>query len=405
MSDEPNALRLLLVDDSATVHQTVAAMLNRRGARRADARPYHVDLVQTVEDGAGAIRAGSHDCYLVDHRVGASSGVAMIRDLRSEGLMAPIIMLTGTGMVEGEAAAAGANDFLVKGHFDAPVLERAIRYAINNADALRRLAGMNASLEEQVAERTRQHVETNARLHEQIAAREKAEAALRRASTLEALGRMTGQVAHDFNNVLTALFGSLEALEQRLGTAPDPRLLKPLPVAREAARRGERMMDGLLAFARRRPVAPRRLDVNEVVEAADDVLRAACGKARLCHALEAGLPPIEADLDQLERALANLVANARDALDGRADAAVTIATARDGSHVRLSVADNGPGMTPEVLEHVFEPLFTTKGAGRGTGLGLAQVYGFVQSIEGTVTIDNRPGEGVTVEMRLPAMEA
>ena len=136
MSDE-TTLRLLLVDDSATVHQTLAAMLNRRSARRADARPYHVDLVQTVEDGAVAIRAGSHDCYLVDHRVGAASGVAMIRELRAGGVTAPIIMLTGTGMVEGEAAAAGANDFLVKGHFDTPTLERAIRYAVNNADALR----------------------------------------------------------------------------------------------------------------------------------------------------------------------------------------------------------------------------------------------------------------------------
>ena len=395
-------IRLLLVDDTPTVHQTLVAMLNRRAARRASARPYAVDLVQTVQDAIDAIRAGRHDCYLVDHHVGRASGVEMIRSLRAEGVNVPIIMLTGAGTMEDEAARAGANDFLVKGAFDTPALERAIRYAIGNADALRRLAQLNQSLEAQVAERTRRLWETNERLLEQIAARERAEAALRRASTLEALGRMTGLVAHDFNNVLTALFASLEMLETRLGPAADPRLLRPLATARGAAVRGERMMDGLLAFARRRPVAPQRLDVNEVIGAAGEVLRVASGNVPIRLDLAHNLPPIEADLDQLERAMVNLVTNARDALGGRVDGTITIATARDGEHVHLSVGDNGAGMSDEVLARAFEPLFSTKEEGRGTGLGLAQVYGFVQSSAGSVTIDNRPGEGVTIVMRLPA---
>ena len=397
-------VRLLLVDDTANVHQTLIAMLATRPGGRGAARRYAVALVQTVEDGLQALRAARHDCYLVDHRVALASGVEMIRQARHEGITAPIIMLTGTGLIESEAAEAGANDFLVKGSFDTPTLERAIRYAIGNADALGRLAALNASLEQQVAQRTRQHVETNARLLEQIAARERAEAALLRTTTLEALGRMTGLVAHDFNNILTALFGSLEQIEQRIGPDADQRLLRPLATAREAARRGERMMEGLLAFARRQPLAPQRLDANEIITQADHMLRVAAGShAALALSLAPALPPISADRDQLERALVNLVTNARDAVEGVVDGRVEVATVGEGSHILISVTDNGSGMPPHVMERAFEPLFSTKTEGRGTGLGLAQVYGFAQSTGGTAEIQNRRGRGVTVTLRLPTL--
>ncbi len=393
-------IRLLLVDDTALVHRTLSAMLlARRSARR-----YSVDLVQTVAEGEAAIRAATHDCYLVDHRVGRESGVEMIRRARLAGVTAPIIVLTGTEMVEQEAAVAGANDFLIKGHFDTPTLERAIRYAIGNADALARLATLNASLEEQVAERTRQHVETNARLVEQIAARERAEAALLRAGTLEALGRMTGSVAHDFNNILTALFGSLEQLEQRLGPEMPPRLRRPLDNARESARRGERMMEGLLAFARKRPLSPERIEVNASIRHAHAMARLAAGAAvPLTLELAPDVPDILVDRDQFERALINLVTNARDALEGRPDGRITIATALDDHRAaRISVVDNGPGMPPEVLARAFEPLFSTKEDGRGTGLGLAQVYGFAQASGGSADIRTTPGEGVSVVLTVPA---
>ena len=399
MTELAPPIRLLLVDDTVLVHRTLSAMLlGRRTVRR-----YVVDLVERVADGERAIRDGTHDCYLVDHRVGAESGVEMIRDVRAAGSTAPIIVLTGTELVEQEAARAGANDFLVKGHFDTPTLERAIRYAIGNAEALARLATLNTSLEEQVAERTRQHVETNARLLEQIGARERAEAALLRAGTMEALGRMTGSVAHDFNNILTALFGSLEQLEQRLGPDMPPRLRRPLDHAREAARRGERMMEGLLAFARKRPLSPRRIEVNQAIRQAHEMARLAAGSAApLTLDLARDVPDILADRDQFERALINLVTNARDALEGRQDARITISTASDETGgARVSVADNGPGMPPDVLARAFEPLFSTKEDGRGTGLGLAQVYGFAQASGGAADILTAPGQGVSVVLTLP----
>ncbi len=398
-------IRLLIVDDTADVHQTLIAMLAIRPGGRGASRRYVVDLVQTLEQGLAALRASAHDCYLVDHRVALASGVQMIRQARAEGITAPIIMLTGTGLVENEAAEAGANDFLIKGSFDTPALERSIRYAIGNADALGRLAMLNASLEAQVAQRTREYVQTNAQLLEQIEARERAEAALLRTTTLEALGRMTGLVAHDFNNILTALFGSLEQLEHRLGSDADARLLRPLATAREAARRGERMMEGLLAFARRQPLAPQRLDANLVIGDADEMLRTAAGNATIAIRLTPGLTPLLADRDQLERALVNLVTNARDAVEDRNDARIEIQTACTAEDILISVSDNGPGMPPHVIARAFEPLFSTKPDGRGTGLGLAQVYGFAQATGGAAEIDNRPGRGVTVTLRLPALKA
>jgi signal transduction histidine kinase len=408
-------LRLLLVDDSPDVSRTLRAMLSSRRPGRL--RNYVIEQVETVQDGLAAMRKGAHDCYLVDYRVRNENGLDLVRAARGAGLLAPIIMLTGSDLIDGEAAEAGANDFLVKGGFDVPVFERTVRYAIGNAESLRRMAELNASLEAQVSERTRQYAEANARLLEQIAAREQAERTLLQAERLHALGRMTGSVAHDFNNILTALFSSLEVLQTRLsaqwGGTPDPRIVRPLANAIEASRVGERMVEGLLAFARRQPVAPTLLDVNEVIRETERLLRLTLGsdvvlRLSLCDAPA----PMRADRDQLERALLNLASNARDAMAGRGNAQFGVATGileqgptQPGSaapaSIRITVSDNGPGMSREVLDHAFEPFFSTKQDGQGTGLGLAQVYGFAQQSGGSAMIESSPGAGVQVTLTLP----
>ena len=319
-------------------------------------------------------------------------------------MIRPIVMLTASNMVDHEAAEAGANDFLVKGGFDRPMLERTIRYAIGNAESIRRLAELNATLERLVEERTRQYADANARLTDQIAAREQAETALLRAERLQALGRMTGTVAHDFNNILTALFGSLELLKRRLGPDVEPRIASPLANAVEAARVAERMVEGLLAFARRRPLAPRLLQVNDVVTETLPLLRLTAGDAvGIATELVPALPPVLVDREQLERALLNLASNARDAMAGQPDARLLLQTMRHGSDaVALVVADNGPGMSRDTLDHAFEPFFSTKEVGQGTGLGLAQVYGFAQQSGGTALIESAPGAGVRVRLVVPA---
>jgi signal transduction histidine kinase len=412
-------LRLLLVDDSPDVCATLRAMLSSRRPGRL--RNYAVEQVETLGDGLGAMRAGGYDCYLVDYHVRNESGLDLVRRAREAGLLVPIVMLTGSDLIDGEAAEAGANDFLVKGGFDVPVFERTVRYAIGNAESLRRMAELNASLEAQVNERTRQYVDANARLTEQIAAREQAERSLLQAERLHALGRMTGSVAHDFNNILTALFASLETLQGRLnaqwGAAPDPRIARPLANAIEASRLGERMVDGLLAFARRQPVAPTLLDVNEVIRETERLLRLTLGNDVVLRlSLSEGPAPVRADRDQLERALLNLASNARDAMAGQdrapGGAAFVVSTVildqgppqpggPAAGRVRITVSDNGPGMSREVLDHAFEPFFSTKQDGQGTGLGLAQVYGFAQQSGGSASIESSSGAGVQVTLMLP----
>ncbi len=399
----PPPVRLLMIDDSEAAFLTLRAML---APRREGSARYAVTHCGDTAAGCADMLAGGYDCYLVDYRLRGESGLDLVRAARAAGVTRPIVMLTASNSIEREAAEAGANDFLVKGDFDRALLERTVRYAINNADGVRRLAELNASLEAAVVERTAQYAEANRQLLDQIAARELAEAALVQAERLHALGRMTGSVAHDFNNILTALFGSLELLGRRLGDRPDPRLAKPLATAIEAARLGERMVEGLLAFARRRPVAPRLLRLQGVIAELEPLLRLTLGES-IALRLDADphLPPVLVDREQLERVLLNLASNARDATAGRPGARFTLSTRDLGGMVELCAADNGPGMDADTLEHAFEPFFTTKtggpGTGNGTGLGLAQVYGFAMQSGGQAAIDSRPGEGVRVRLSVP----
>ncbi len=400
-------IRILMIDDSDPSFRTLRAMLT---PQRGTTTRYALTHTGDTQAGRADMRAGGHDCYLVDYRLRGESGVDLVRDARAAGVTRPIVMLTASNGVEGEAAEAGANDFLVKGEFDRALLERTIRYAINNAQGVQRLAEMNASLEATVAERTAQYVEANRQLLHQIDARERAEAALVQAERLQALGRMTGSVAHDFNNILTALSGSLELLGERLGerlgNPVEPRLARPLATAVEAARLGERMVEGLLAFARRRPVAQHLLRLQAVIAELEPLLRMTLGEAvALGIETDPHLSPVLVDREQLERVLLNLASNARDAAADRPGARFTLSTRDlgDGT-VELSAADNGPGMSPETLEHAFEPFFTTKTAGQGTGLGLAQVYGFAVQSGGQAAIDSCPGEGVRVRLSMPAAD-
>ena len=393
-------VRLLMIDDSVEAFATLRAML---GLRRTAACSYELSHTSDVAVGLAAMIDGLHDCYLVDYRLRAESGVELVRTARAAGVTRPIVMLTASDLVDQEAAEAGASDFLVKGGFDRPMLERTIRYAIGNAYNIRRLAELNASLEALVEERTRQYGDANERLKDQIAARELAETALLRAERLQALGRMTGSVAHDFNNILTALFGSLEVLKRRLGDGIDTRIAAPLNNAVEAARVGERMVEGLLAFARRRPLAPRLLQLNDVIRDTEPLLRLTLGdRVRMEIELGQDLAQVLVDRAQLERVLLNLASNARDALAGQADGRFRIVTEAQGTErIALVVGDNGPGMSQDTLDHAFEPFFTTKDVGHGTGLGLAQVYGFAQQSGGVASIESRPGHGARVRIIVP----
>lgn len=238
------------------------------------------------------------------------------------------------------------------------------------------------------------------------------EQALRQAQKMEAMGQLTGGIAHDFNNLLTVIIGNLEMLEGRLTTTAQRELATE---ALEAADLGARLTARLLAFARRSHLEPEVVNLNDFVLGLTDLLHRTLGATiSLSNALTPRLWSTRIDPSQVESAIVNLAVNGRDAMPGggrliieTANCAVDPAMSEHldglpaGDYVRLSVADTGQGMAPEVRERAFEPFFTTKDKGRGTGLGLSMIYGFAKQSGGHATIYSEIGRGTTVHIYLP----
>ena len=276
-------------------------------------------------------------------------------------------------------------------------------------EALRDVA---QELESRVAARTAELAAARDRLVAEATERERLEEQLRQTQKLQAVGQLAGGVAHDFNNLLTAVLGSLELLERHVATEAGLRLLN---AARMAAERGGALTNQLLAFARRQKLAVRPVDAADVVRCMEEMLRRTLGGL---ITLQLELPDdvgvVETDPVQLELSVLNLAINARDAMPAGGRLTVSVqrlarpAGAPDlgpGEHVVVAVSDTGPGMPAEVRARAFEPFFTTKDVGRGTGLGLAQVYGVARQCGGTARIASAPGQGTRVEIWLPCSTA
>jgi signal transduction histidine kinase len=246
-----------------------------------------------------------------------------------------------------------------------------------------------------------------------VTERRSLEEQLTQARKMEAVGQLTGGIAHDFNNLLTVVLGNVDLLMR--GVGEEPRLQRQLSAVRHAAERGRSLTRQLLAFSRRQHLSPVPLDVNELVRNFAPLLRQAVGEAvQLDLELSEGVICVHADPSQLETALLNLAVNARDAMadGGRLTVRTWQAAADDAAFASkpnlrgrgwaaVEVRDTGQGMTPEVVERVFEPFFTTKDVGKGSGLGLSQVYGFVSQSGGHVEVDSRLGEGAAFHLYLP----
>jgi nitrogen-specific signal transduction histidine kinase/ActR/RegA family two-component response regulator len=226
---------------------------------------------------------------------------------------------------------------------------------------------------------------------------------LRRSQKMEAMGQQTGGIAHDFNNLLTVVMGNLDLLS-RAREVQWPKLINN---AMQAVERARELTEKLLAFGRRQPLKPEPTDLRGLIAGMDDMLMQSLrGDVRLELELPDNLWPVEVDQAQLQVALINLAANARDAMPRggilRIKAENTLwrnTEAFEG--VAVSVTDTGHGMPREVLERAFDPFFTTKEEGKGTGLGLAQVYGFVNQSGGSAEIRSEVGKGTTVVLYLP----
>jgi PAS domain S-box-containing protein len=244
------------------------------------------------------------------------------------------------------------------------------------------------------------------RVEAEVAERLRAEEALRQAQKMEAVGQLTGGIAHDFNNLLTPIMGGLEIIAMKV---EDPRLKRIAETGLESARRGAKLTGQLLAFSRLQRISMAPVDVNGTIRAMKTLLHRTLGKAVTIETeLDETLPPGICDENQLENAILNLAINARDAMPE--GGTLTIATgpaagddmpgAAPSAYLCVSVADTGTGMAPEVLERATEPFFSTKPLGKGTGLGLAQVYGIAQQAGGRLRIESEPGKGTIVRLIL-----
>ncbi len=236
---------------------------------------------------------------------------------------------------------------------------------------------------------------------------------LHQAQKLEAVGQLTGGVAHDFNNILTVILGNAEMLTDALDPQPDLKRMAAMTAA--SAQRGAELTSRLLAFSRRQPLEPRVIDVSNLIANMEYLLRHSLGEDIDIEVVRAGgLWRAEVDPGQLETALLNLAINARDAMNGAgkltietanaaldADYAAATFDVAPGQYVTVTVSDTGPGMPPDVRARAFEPFFTTKGSGQGSGLGLSMVFGFVKQTGGHVRIYSEPGEGTAVKLYLP----
>jgi two-component system cell cycle sensor histidine kinase/response regulator CckA len=234
---------------------------------------------------------------------------------------------------------------------------------------------------------------------------------------MEAVGRLAGGIAHDFNNLLTGILGYSDIL--RDGLADDDPLRADADEVKKAADRAASLTRQLLAFSRRQVLRPRVIDLNTIVDEMERMLRPLIGEdVELVTACSAEVGRVEADPGQIEQVIANLVVNARDAMPngGRlviatADSDVDeeharahVAEMTPGPYVLLSVTDSGVGIEPEALGHLFEPFFTTKDVGKGTGLGLATVYGIVKQSGGYIWVYSEPGRGTSFQIYLPRVE-
>ncbi|HUE66316.1 MAG TPA: response regulator [Rhizomicrobium sp.] len=248
-----------------------------------------------------------------------------------------------------------------------------------------------------------------------ITSRLRAEDMMRQSQKMEAIGHLTGGVSHDFNNLLQVISANLDLAAASDAARANPRLKERLANAAGAVLRGSRLTSQLLAFARRQALEPKSIDLGRVIRDMSDMLRRTLGETVAVETVIAGgLWDTLADPSQVENTVLNLAINARDAMPNGGKLTLEVANAdlddayaaahgevAPGQYVMLAVSDTGAGMTPDVMRRVFEPFFTTKPEGKGTGLGLAQIYGFVKQSGGHVKLYSEVGQGTTVKLYLP----
>jgi signal transduction histidine kinase len=402
--------KVFIVEDERVVAMHLRQQLSRLG--------YGVPGMATA--GSQALKQIEElrpDVVLMDIRIeGDIDGIETAARIPSE-LKIPVIYLSAFSE---EGTLERARSTRPYGYLLKPFSERELHAAIQMVLERRRADSVTEEnsrrLEQLVAARTSALVTANQDLEQQTAERLAAERALMQSQKMDAVGQLTGGVAHDFNNLMQVVVGNLDILVRTLPADAEAyrRLaLKALGGARRAADLTQR----LLAFARRQPLAPKPVNANTLVAGMFDLLRRALGETILIETvLGAGLWLVESDVNQLESTMLNLALNARDAMPDGGKLTIethnvyldrayvdAVGNLEPGQYVLISVSDTGRGMDANTLAHAFEPFFTTKEVGQGTGLGLSQVYGFLKQSHGHVKLVSEPGQGTSAKVYLPRL--
>ena len=420
----PGTPLVYVVDDDVGMRETVVEILGLSGISAEG-----FGSGSAVQAALGGARP---DLMVVDQRLPDTTGIVLATGLKSQDPDLGVILLTGYASADSAIAAVGlVDDYLtkpvppdelvrrVKAGADRTRLRRENRYLVS------RLQEMNSSLEETVAERTRELEAAHMRALEEEAARERLqvqaererlENRLHQSQRLESLGLLAGGVAHDFNNLLSVILNCAAFVAE--ATTGNEGVQSDIQEIRKAAKQAAQLTRQLLIFGRRERVQLEALDLNAVVADVQSLLTRSIGEhIKLVAHPAADLPPVRGDRSQIETVLVNLAVNARDAMpDGGTltiESGVTLLDGEQaglfppvpsGSYVTLSVTDTGVGMSPDVVMRIFEPFFTTKPPGHGTGLGLATVHGIVAGAGGGLSVQSELGVGTTIRAFFPAAD-
>jgi signal transduction histidine kinase len=413
MSSEPN--RILIVDDDDGARYVKSHLLQRQG--------YAVSEASLAREALSLVGVEEPHLILLDVKLPDANGIQVCREIKSR--FPQIIVLQTSAAFTGaadrtRALDGGADSYLVE-PIEPDELTATVNALLRMRNAEQEVRRINRDLEKLVRERTRELAEANMRLAAEMADRLKAEAVIWHTQKLELIGQLTGGIAHDFNNLLTVISGNLELIHQafdggaRSLMARRGRLRELLVSAEGAAENAAKITQQLLAFARRSTLMVEPTCVIDLLTSSEGFLRRAAGEAvEVSFASASDLWHCRVDPAQLEAAILNLVVNARDAMPEGGRLRISVINAvvdtksdetkrglASGDYVRITVADTGHGMQPEVIARIFEPFFTTKEVGKGSGLGLSQVYGFVKQSGGHILVDSQPGKGTTISIYLP----
>ncbi|MFI5177106.1 MAG: sensor histidine kinase [Vicinamibacterales bacterium] len=370
-----------MVEDSEDDAQLLLMELRRQGFAPSGVR------VETGPALQAALATRAWDVVISDHNMPSFSGDEALKIVKQLAPEVPFIVVSGTRGEEHavDVMRAGASDFIVKTrlHRLAPVVERELQEAELRAEQRRTEAALVASQQQ-----------------------------LRHAQQLEALGRFAGGVAHDFNNLMASILTYADIVLKGLPTEDGRR--SDLEEIKRASTRAAELTRQLLAFSRRQVLKRSVVDLNQVIAGVERLLQGLVGRSIAIDVRpHRQLWTVSGDPAQIEQVLMNLAANARDAMPFGgtltiSTSNVVMSTTDDsprpvapGEYVRLEVRDTGSGIPAETLPKIFEPFFTTKPEGKGTGLGLAMVYGVVQQSGGFIFVDSAPGEGAVFTIYLP----